>query len=159
MRKKNGLKEIQRINRQSLPDAPVPASETAEVFSVNGEIKEKLKRSIYTLVEQERDATFAKLHQLPGFAGDRVMYADPDSKLLIWQNMSHEAIAAIGELADEGKVGIKPAFNNWFLFYMYDGSGGITGFPLATKMGMKRGYTKTHWVPSLLVILSHQASA
>jgi len=48
MRKKNGLKEIQRINRQSSPDAPVPATETAQVFSINAEIKEKLKRSIAT---------------------------------------------------------------------------------------------------------------
>jgi hypothetical protein len=158
MRKKNGLKEIHRINQSPLQEGPVPASKTAQVFTINVETKENLKRSIYSLVKYERDATFARLHQLPGFSGDRVMYADPDSKLLIWRNMSHEAIAAIGELSEKGKVGIRPAFDNWFLFYMYDGSAGITDLPIATRMGMKRGYTKTHWVPSLLVILNHQDS-
>lgn len=52
-------------------------------------------------------ATFAALSKIPGFGGDAVLYAPDDYNVIIWQDLSSEAVRAIRSLVGRGAVHLR----------------------------------------------------
>lgn len=106
---------------------------------------QELKASILEVVRTEGDATFSRLDQLEGFTGGDRTIGDSDKNIIVWDGMTDDAVTALLELQEEGRIKSKTA--NFFA-YMFDG--GMLTLPLVKKPPAK-GYKKPHWQPVVLV--------
>ena len=128
----------------------VRASETGQAFNIDLALKNQLKTSIESIIQQEGDATFIRLERLDGFKGKRGFYGDASCNVLLWPGVSHEAIAALDELVQQKRIRAKIlSEEEGFLIYSYEGFGGFRNIPLATATGLKNGYKELHWLPIL----------
>lgn len=87
------------------------------------------------------NVTFAELARLPGFNGDLMISITSDkvANMILWANMSEEAVDAIETIRQEGEYQVVPTTP---LTYIIDGC--ALAMPLAKS---KRRYKKPHWIP------------
>ena len=107
---------------------------------------QKLKDRILEVVRTEGDATFTRLEQLEGFTGGDRIIGDTDKNIVVWDRMTDDAVTALLELQEEGRIKSKTAE---FFLYLFDG-GGMPDLPIVKKPPAK-GYKKPHWQPIVLV--------
>ena len=95
-------------------------------------IRSTLKEQIFSYISDQRTVTFAQLRWLPGFRGDETAYVAPN--IVIWADMSDEAIIAVNELLAEGLVVMQPFSPLWQGLMTYAFDGGTLSLPLARRM-------------------------
>lgn len=106
-----------------------------------------LKKEIFDRVKEFNYVTFAELRDFEGFAGDMTMTAGVN--VILWQNMSNEAIHAVKALMSEGKIIMIPPSST--LVYAIDGC--VLNLPLAAyTKGKPKEYKKPRWLPMLLAL-------
>lgn len=114
---------------------------------MNSVIVDKLKSHVLARVKQFNYVSFAELRNFEGFAGGMVMTAGVN--VILWQEMSAEAIEAVKSLVDEGKVIMIPPSST--LVYAIDGM--VLDLPKAKFSGGKpKEYKKPRWLPMLLAL-------
>ena len=103
-----------------------------------------LKDDIFALIEARDWVSFAELSKLPGFndpGGNKLgLTHSKHPSLLIWANMSEEAVAAMQELREEGSIIYE---HGSVISYMVDGA--MMKLPIARRI---RDYKKPHWLPT-----------
>jgi len=111
-------------------------------------VTDKLKDAIFARVKQFNYVSFAELRDFEGFAGDSMMTAGEN--VILWENMSKEAIDAVTSLVAEEKISMIPPSS--ILIYALDGL--TLKLPLATfdAKGKPKQYKKPRWLPMLLVL-------
>jgi hypothetical protein len=103
-----------------------------------------MKEEIYNLIEDRQGVSFAELTDLvEGFRGEIAMCLkdDPDPNIILWPSVSEEALQAISELLEEGRI--KASSTN-VMVYMCDGL--MPSLPIAKRVP-KDGYKDPHWWP------------
>lgn len=99
-----------------------------------------LKDEVYNYIKKYQHVSFAELTKhVPGFGGE-LAWTEEKKNQIYWHNMSDEAIDAMIELLDEGRI--KPHSTS-ILVYMCDGI--VPNLPIATSP--KRTYKKWRWLP------------
>jgi len=106
----------------------------------------RLKRAILEKVERERNATFAELAHIEGFAGN-LDIVNTTANVLIWMGMSAEAIDAIEQLQRENLIHL--AGSSW-LVYSWSG-GPVPNLPIVKHRPRSGRFQKMHWGPTALV--------
>lgn len=105
-----------------------------------------LKDEILKYVQQMRGGvSFAELSRFEGFGGK--IRIEARENMVIWANMSQEAVDALNELRAEAKVHFYPT---QILVYMADGA--ALDLPLAKS---NRDYKKPHWLPCVVNLGPH----
>ena len=107
---------------------------------------QELKDTILKVVLTEGDATFTRLEQLDGFTGGERTLGDNDKNIVVWDRMTDDAVTAVLELQEEGRIQSR---TTTLFIYTFDG-GGIVNLPIAKKPPAN-GYKELHWLPILLV--------
>ena len=96
------------------------------------------------IIEQGGNATFAELSQnvkkINGDCTFNIYKKYPN--VILWNNMPEEAIEAILQLDEEGRI-IMSRCDFWV--YLHDGIS--LGLPIAKRL---RGYKKPHWWPVMI---------
>ena len=101
-----------------------------------------LKERIFSRVEEYKTVTFAELRRIPGFSGDQTACIAPN--LVVWAEISNEAIAAINELIADGRIIVQSYSSGWPGLMMYAFDRGILPLPLAKRV---RPYKRPRWLP------------
>jgi len=100
---------------------------------------------ILRFVHEQPGATFVELcREIPGFSGKFKSTAGDYPNIVLWENVSAEAIDVLTQLEADGKIRFKPTVP---LTYMADGE--ILRLPIAK--GLKE-YKSPHWLPVVLNI-------
>lgn len=73
--------------------------------------------------------------------GDFALHMEGHPNLILWINMSAQAVAAVGGLFGHGFVAMRPTS---LLVYLIDGK--VPSMPIAKRLP-KGGYKEPHWVP------------
>ena len=101
-----------------------------------------LKQAILDYVKRLDHVTFNELSRdVAGVKGELDMAIDKYN-IIIWQNLSAEAVNVILELQEEGALHLKPTIP---LTYMVEGV--YLTLPVATKKAL---YKKPRWLPVVL---------
>jgi hypothetical protein len=100
-----------------------------------------LKERIFSRIDEYKTVTFAELRRIPGFSGDQTACIAPN--LVVWAEISNEAIAAINELIADGRIIMKP-YSGWPGLMIYAFDRGILRLPLAKRV---RPYKRPRWLP------------
>ncbi len=108
-----------------------------------------LKTQIYDKIKKYRSVSFVELEEIPGFKqseedrekGDTVFSSSEAYKLniIMWVQVSIEAIEALKELLHEKKIKATPTS-----VFVYLADGKMLKIPLAKSA---RKYKKFHWAP------------
>ncbi len=113
----------------------------------------EMAEKIYELFSTRRHVSFAELSRMiPGFQEEmaqgitKVFCLSETPQLIIWINLSDEALEALDELRKSQKVFLNPCSP---LVYMADGV--ILNFPVLKRMPRK-DVKKDYWVPYVLDI-------
>ncbi len=110
-------------------------------------IEMKLKDQILKETEEYGTLTFAELSYKKGFNGHQEVYLKHQKakNIILWSNVSKEAVRALGELLAEKKIMM---LRSSILVYAFDGSI-LSNTPIAKRI---RHYKKPHWLPVVLDI-------
>lgn len=95
-------------------------------------------------VLKQDHVTFTELSRIEGFSGGGLTWSIRNEKIsnvVIWVDMTREAVDAIETIIAEGKYEMVPTTP---LTYLIDGS--MLKLPLAKSV---RHYKKEHWVPTI----------
>lgn len=101
-----------------------------------------LKKRIFSRIGKVKTLTFAELRWIPGFSGEKT--ACISQNVVVWTEISSEAISAINELIEEGSIEVRPYRPGWQGVMTYGFDGGVLPLPLA-KAG--RSYKRPRWLP------------
>jgi len=111
----------------------------------------EMAQKIYELVRTRRHVSFVELQRvIPGFKqkgadGNTTAFILPDiPQIVIWVDLSKEAIDALGELMGSKKVFLNPCS---LMVYMVDGA--MLNLPIP-KRKPRKGSKKDYWVPCVL---------
>ncbi|RXE56353.1 hypothetical protein ABH15_09615 [Methanoculleus taiwanensis] len=109
---------------------------------------ESFKQEIYEFIASSGDVSFVELHDRFGerFTGEYTMFSSPNSKIVLWDDVSGEFIGAIGELMVEGKIGIRYDSE---IYSLYAERGVALPYPLA-KNPTRDVYAQFHWLPVIM---------
>lgn len=109
-----------------------------------------MAEEIHEIVRVRRHVSFAELERMiPGFKGDsprRCFCLSEHPSLVIWLNLSDEALLALEELRKAKKVFLNPCS---YLVYLVDGK--MLNLPIPKRMPRK-DVKKDYWVPCVLDI-------
>jgi hypothetical protein len=105
-------------------------------------ISSTLKDRIFTFIHERCTVTFAELRLIAGFSGDRLACVAPN--VVVWADMSEEAITAINELIVEGHIVMQSYGSGWTGLMTYGFDRGILPFPLARRL---QPYKRPRWLP------------
>jgi hypothetical protein len=78
--------------------------------------------------------------EVPGWKGNFVWHIPGNPNVVLWADMSEDAISALVELLREKKIDAVPTS---LLVYLHDGQ--MLQFPLVKSLKTK--YKKPHWLP------------
>src|SRR5262245_19043932 len=101
-----------------------------------------LAEKILELVTTRRDVTYVELDRLEGFSGGDMEMSignEQASNIVLWQRLTKEAVAALGELRQAKRIHQLPAS---ILSYLVDGA--TLRLPLAKRA---QHYKEPHWMP------------
>ncbi len=99
-----------------------------------------MKEKIFNFIKASNGVSFVELSRnIDGFNGDYEFHAM--NNLIVWADMSIEAVNSIQELCKEGRIIPIKAQS---LIYMIDGMG--LNYPIAKK---EISYKKPHWMPTV----------
>lgn len=102
-----------------------------------------MKADILKLIRQKQDVTFVELaREIPGFtdtAGGLDMAVTEWENVILWTDLSREAIQAMRELEADGVI---DAHLCGVFVYLIDGA--VLSLPIAKP---KRSYRKPRWLP------------
>ena len=101
-----------------------------------------LKERIFSRVEAYKTVTFAELRWIPGFRGEKTACIAPN--LVVWAEISSEAIAALNSLIADGRIIMQPYSSGWPGLMIYAFDRGILPLPLAKRV---RPYKSPRWLP------------
>ena len=101
-----------------------------------------LKERIFSRIDEDKTVTFAELRWIPGFSGDQTACIAPN--VVIWTEISSEAIAAINELIADGRIIMQPYGSGWQGLMTYAFDRGVLSLPLAKRV---RPYKRPRWLP------------
>ena len=110
-------------------------------------INEPLKEKIQKFVETRPYISFVQLERHIGkerFSGDKLLALPHNPMVVLWANVSEEAIRAITELAAERKIFFHPT-----PVETYHSDGKVLNFPLAKKCISYKTYK---WFPVTLCV-------
>ena len=104
-----------------------------------------MKEEIYNFIKKKKGGvSFIELEeQVEGFKGDKYLVSGEYKNLIVWQNVSQQAIDSIGELLAEERI---TAQSTTPLVYLIDG-GRYLNFPIAKK---SQDYKNPRWMPCVL---------
>ena len=109
-----------------------------------------MAEEIFEIVKVRRHVSFAELERMiPGFKGEspqRCFCLSEHPSLVIWVNLSDDALAALEELRKAGRVFLNPCS---YLVYFADGT--TLNLPIPKRMP-KKDTKKDYWVPCVLDI-------
>jgi hypothetical protein len=100
-----------------------------------------LKELIFSLIDEAKTVTFAELRWIPGFSGELTACIAPN--LVVWAEISTEAISAINALIADGRIIVQP-YSGWLGQMIYAFDRGILRLPLAKRV---RPYKRPRWLP------------
>ena len=99
-----------------------------------------MKTKILNLLKEKGSGrSFVELSKIDGFTGNNNFEIE-DKKIILWQNISSEAINAITELIEEKKIEMVSTST-----LVYHADGKILTFPIAKQF---RRYQKLRWFPA-----------
>ena len=101
-----------------------------------------LKKRIFSRIGKVKTVTFAELRWIPGFSGEKTACISPN--IIVWTEISSEAISAINELIAEGRIELRPYRPGWQGVMTYGFDGGVLPLPLAKAV---RPYKRPRWLP------------
>jgi hypothetical protein len=104
-----------------------------------------LKKRIASRIDELKTVTFAELRWIPGFRGEKT--ACISQNVVVWTEISSEAISAINELIEEGSIEVRPYRPGWQGVMTYGFDGGVLPLPLAKAV---RPYKRPRWLPVYL---------
>lgn len=107
----------------------------------------KLKDQILKEIKEYGTLTFAELSHIKGFNGHQVVYLKHQKakNIILWSNVSKEAVGAIRQLLAEKKIMMLPSDS---FVYAFDGNI-LSNTPIAKRIGH---YKKPHWLPVIFDI-------
>ena len=103
-----------------------------------------IKQAILDKVTKDDHVTFAEITRMDGCGGDYELFR-PDVNVVLWQHLSLEAIEAIEELREEGRIHYDVC--HW-LVYVVDG--GFLNLTIVKRRPPPGGFKKTCWLPTTL---------
>ena len=104
-----------------------------------------LKQRIFSFLDKYKTVTFAEMKWIPGFSGEKTACISPN--VIVWTEISTEAISAINELIAEGSIEVRPYRPGWQGVMTYGFDGGVLPLPLAKRA---RPYERPRWLPVYL---------
>lgn len=111
-----------------------------------------MEKQILELVESLKEALFTDFEeQVEGFIGDFALCPVDSGQVFYWDSLSEIACEALANLQKNKQVFFQPTHS---FLYLVDGK--IPAYPLATAVGLKKGYKTSHWIP-IAVCLSPRA--
>ena len=101
-----------------------------------------LKERIFSRIDEHKTVTFAELRWIPGFSGEKTACIAPN--VVIWAQISNEAIAAINELIADGRIIMQPYSSelSGLITYAFDRE--VLSLPLAKRI---HPYKRPRWLP------------
>ena len=101
---------------------------------------DQIKNDIISMLQKRGNGlSFVNLNSIQGFSGTHELY-NPDKNVVLWSDMSLEAVEAISSLIDDRIIELIPTSP---LTYHVDGK--LLKYPLVKS---DRAYKKTRWLPT-----------
>lgn len=102
-----------------------------------------IKERLLGRIEERGHASLAELRDMDGFPGEYEWLISASSNVVLWKQMSSQAIDALTELEREGRVRLKPCAQ-----FVYTVDGAVLSLPLAKKAN--HNYKRPHWLPVIV---------
>ncbi|MFZ2448618.1 MAG: hypothetical protein WAW37_19830 [Syntrophobacteraceae bacterium] len=104
-----------------------------------------MTEDILALVNLHGGVTLGELERgVGGFRGDLPLFFDHDRNLVTWVNVSEEAVHALNQLVEEGRIVYRKTV---FTLFNYGYDGDYIPLPLAERV---RRYKEPRWLPLMV---------
>jgi len=139
------VKEIREARRrhQTLPPSardrnPANEQRTAAT-SPTLTNRQRLEESIYQMIATKKRAIFPDLMAIPGFRGGGITYEVPESNIVLWRDLTPDAVHALNELLEEKRIALANTY-----YSSYKRAGHTLELPLAITLARS---SEIRWFP------------